>query len=207
MYRQKGLPGLLKATALLVIFYQIVIDITRTWQLIAYNASYYHSYDGLDVMDVIRDIFFYHYGVLLLIAAIVFLGYNGRKPLALIGGLLLLFESLINLGWHIAYKILANAGNFEFISHSSLWFTRGISVLFVAALILIAIYCRHKGMIVMAILIAIQQLVFWPVFSYFVNHMQPDFNVWLPINWVITWLGSIFEVIYLFMWSKNAKIA
>ena len=59
----------------------------------------------------------------------------------------------------------------------------------------------------MAILIAIQQLVFWPVFSYFVNHMQPDFNVWLPINWVITWLGSIFEVIYLFMWSKNAKIA
>jgi len=205
MYRQKGLPGLLKASAIVLIFNLLVYDLHNFLCYVVYSP--YGYFDGYDVVNTIQSVFFYHYAVLLLIASIVFLGYNARKPLGLVGGLLLLLESVLKIGWNIVRRVLVSDENWELVNRIGNWVNPIQTLLFIAAFILIAIYVRHKGMLVVGIIIAVLEMMILATYQYFYGAFSLGYEAWAYIGWGIEWMCGIMLVIYLFMWSKNAKIA
>ena len=205
MYRQKGLPGLLKASAIVLIFNLLVYDLHNFLYYVVYSP--YGYFDGYDAVNTIQSVFFYHYAVLLLIASIVFLGYNARKPLGLVGGLLLLLESVLKIGWNIVRRVLVSGENWELVNRIGNWVNPIQTLLFIAAFILIAIYVRHKGMLVVGIIIAVLEMMILATYQYFYGAFGLGYEAWAYIGWGIEWMCGIMLVIYLFMWSKNAKIA
>ena len=195
---QKGVHGVVVPAAISLLVIGLMQYLNQIVQWVRTNVFDELYPESLFANGFFKGLFTWSsaiYSILLLTAAILMIVYCKRKPTGIIGGSLLILNIIINVVWTILTPILLRNCDWETVFFISRIENAVASVIYLAAITLIAVSYRHGGMITMAILVSVFRiaLLFVPYAEWY--------------YWVVYFHEFLFSLIYLFMWAKQAKLS
>lgn len=201
---QKGLFGVLLATSIAFVVYAVHSLIFQLIQIII-GDNYYDNLALTTVFGSVVKANHYIYALLLFVATILFFVNSGKKPVAIIGGILLILENLLSVVWSILLPILNNMGHWSFTSAFGPWISLFLGLLYGVALILIAVHYHRPGMLAMGICISAVEVMIYPALIYCICHWLIPNDVYNILNFVFMIPLMIFVMVYMFKWVKTVK--
>lgn len=201
---QKGLFGLLLASSIAFVVYAVHSLIYQILQLVI-GGNYYDHLALESVFGTVVKANHYIYALLLFVAIILFFVHSGKKPLAIVGGILLMLENIFGVTWFTLHPILNRMGQWQFTNTYGPWIELLLAVLYGTAVILIAVHYHRPGMLAMGICISVIEIVCYPALIYCVCHWLITNQVYQILNLVFTIPLVIFVMVYMFKWVKTVK--
>lgn len=203
--KQKGLYGVLLATAIVYAIFAF-LDCFYKIGLIIVGDSYYDRLAVEGMLGQTSKAMHWIYAIVLLVACVLFMIYNGKKALALVGGILMILQNVVALAWVVSVPVLIRTYHISFVIDYGPWIGLGIGLLYSISVILIALYYKDPVMELIAALVTMCQVIVFPFLSMLCRYGVLDSSSYNTYTIVVLIPMCILVIVYLFKWAKMSKI-
>lgn len=202
--KQKGLFGLLLATAIIYVLYAFV-DCFYKLGILLVGDAYYDRMAVENVLGTSTKFMHWFYAIVLLAACVLFMIYNGKKALALIGGIAMIVQSIISLAWSTAVPMLIRSYHFDIVFDYGPWIGGANGLIYSIAIIMIALYYKDPLMEALAAIVTFCQIGVFPLLNIFAKYRVLEGSEYGTANLVVVIPMCILVCIYMFRWAKMSK--
>lgn len=202
--KQKGLFGLLLTTAIFYVLYAF-IDCFYKLGILIVGDAYYDRLAVETILGGYTKIMHWIYAIVLIAACVLFLVYNGKKALALIGGIAMIVQSIISLAWNTAVPMLIDSYHLDIVVNYGPWIAIANGLFYSIAIILIALYYKDPLMEVVAAIVTFCQIGLFPLLNVFAKYGVFEGDEYGTATLVVVVPMCIFVSIYMFKWAKMSK--